>query len=359
MGRYYAEAQGEDEAVTHAIEDHYKPQGPNDLVPADPVSVAVALADKLDTLVGFWIVDEKPTGSKDPYALRRAAIGVIRLILENQIRINLLPIFDKAAELFPLEVCGEKNTEAFAAHLLSQRPDVGPPRSPRYFVTGDLLAFVADRLKVQLRDQGTRADLLDAVFSFGGQDDVLMVLRRVEALGRFLDTDDGMNLLAAYKRAVNIVRIEEKKDNISYTGPPDPKLYIQPEERALAHEIDFANSQASAAAAHEDFAGAMAAIAKLRPVVDAFFDEVLVNVDQPAVRANRLRLLNQIRQQRWRWRIFFQHRKLKRSPTRETTARTGREEGLFLTPGWWPRILARLARVARNTFSRNTSKDDR
>jgi glycyl-tRNA synthetase beta chain len=276
MGKYYAEEQGEDEAVAHAIEDHYKPQGPNDLVPADPVSVAVALADKLDTLVGFWFADEKPTGSKDPYALRRAGLGIIRLIISNELRI-------------PLKHCIR---EAWKEHASR---DTGATAQPDNFIA-DLIGFFADRLKVQLREQGARHDLVDAVFALAGQDDLLLIVRRVDALAKFLDTEDGKNLLAGYRRAVNIIRIEEKKDNASYTGTPDPQLYAQADERALAAGIDAARHEASAAVAREDFAGAMAAIAKLRPAVDAFFDKVTVNVDDPAVRANRLRLLNQIRE---------------------------------------------------------------
>jgi glycyl-tRNA synthetase beta chain len=276
MGRYYAEAQGEDEAVAHAIEDHYKPQGPNDLVPADAVSVAVALADKLDTLVGFWWIDEKPTGSKDPYALRRAALGIIRLITSNELRISLQ----------------HHIRDAWSGHATRA---AGNTAQPEHFAA-DLIAFFADRLKVQLREQGARHDLVDAVFALEAQDDLLLIVRRVGALAKFLDTDDGKNLLAGYKRAVNIIRIEEKKDNASYTGEPDPQLYRQAEERALASGIDAARQEASAAVAREDFAGAMAAIAKLRPAVDAFFEKVTVNVDDPAVRANRLKLLNQIRE---------------------------------------------------------------
>jgi glycyl-tRNA synthetase beta chain len=314
IGRYYAEQQGEDEAVAHAIEDHYKPQGPNDLVPADPVSVAVALADKLDLLVAFWAIDEKPTGSKDPYALRRAALGIVRLILENEIRIPLLmtleyvanswrgrnvrnlvrqledPISRAEAELETLKL--RKNIAAGEAIQLNVpfAGLLGPG------LEADLLSFFSERLRVYLRDRGARHDLVDAVFALADQDDLLLILRRVEALAKFLDTDDGKNLLAGYKRAVNIIRIEEKKDNASYTGAPDPQLYRQAEEWALAAGIDAARQEASAAVAGEDFAGAMAAVAKLRPAVDAFFDKVTVNVDEPAVRANRLKLLNQIRE---------------------------------------------------------------
>ena len=257
MGRYYAEAQDEDEAVAHAIEDHYKPKGPDDLVPSDPVSIAVALADKIDILTGFWKIDEKPTGSKDPYALRRAALGIIRIVLDNALRLSLTKIAG---------------------------------------VSADLLSFFADRLKVQLREQGARHDLVDAVFTLEGQDDLLMIVRRVDALGKFLDTDDGKNLLAGYKRATNIIRIEEKKDKRDYTGAPDAGRYQLPEEKALAEAIDVAKKEASAAVGKEDFAGAMRAMAKLRPRVDAFFDKVTVNVDDKAQRENRLKLLNEIRE---------------------------------------------------------------
>jgi glycyl-tRNA synthetase beta chain len=264
MGRYYAEAQNEDEAVAHACEDHYKPKGPDDLVPADPVSIAVALADKIDTLVGFWTIDEKPTGSKDPYALRRAALGVIRIAIDNKLRVPLKDVFLKA--------------------------------SKKFSAGSDLLAFFADRLKVQLREQGARHDLVDAVFSLSGQDDLLMIVRRVEALGKFLDSDDGKNLLAGYKRATNIIRIEEKKDKREYTDAPDVKRYQLPEEKALAEAIDVVKTEASAAVGKEDFAAAMRAMAKLRPRVDAFFDKVTVNVDDKPLRENRLKLLNEIRE---------------------------------------------------------------
>jgi len=264
MGKYYAEAQGEDEAVAHACEDHYKPKGPDDLVPADPVSIAVALADKIDTLVGFWAIDEKPTGSKDPYALRRAALGVIRIIVDNQIRLSLKLLFQKAV---------------------------------RKFTAGDdLLLFFADRLKVQLRDKGARHDLVDAVFALGGQDDLLLIVRRVEALGKFLATEDGKNLLASVKRASNILGIEEKKDKKTYAGTPDAKQLKDVEEKALADAIAIAKKDASAAVAKEDFAAAMSAMAKLRPFVDAFFEKVTVNVDDKALRENRLKLLNEIRE---------------------------------------------------------------
>jgi glycyl-tRNA synthetase beta chain len=295
MGKYYTLAQGEDASVAAASEEHYKPQGPADRVPTDPVSVAVALADKLYSLVGFWIIDEKPTGSKDPFALRRAALGVIRVICDNNIRLGLLTELDKVTAVFPPDLPGEQNTQAYAAHILSKKPDLGPERGPRYFVAWELLTFFADRLKVQLREQGARHDLVDAVFALEGQDDLLMVVRRVEALGKFLDTDDGKNLLAGTKRAANILRIEEKKDGKAYDGAPDAALYSLAEEKTLAKAIDQVRAEASAAVAKEDFAGAMSVIAELRPAVDAFFEHVKVNDGDPKVRENRLKLLNEIR----------------------------------------------------------------
>jgi glycyl-tRNA synthetase beta chain len=321
MGRYYAEAQGEDEAVAHAAEDHYKPKGPDDLVPGDPVSIAVALADKIDTLVGFWAIDEKPTGSKDPYALRRAALGVIRIVIENELRVPLRVLFwqhfgsvarDEALAraitlLHPLNeqiatisasdielavklevLVSEKAKEVAKPHLVQAHTYLRQ--------TYDLIAFFADRLKVQLREQGARHDLVDAVFALEGQDDLLMILRRVEALGKFLDSDDGKNLLAGVKRASNILRIEEKKDKREYEGAPDAKRYQLAEEKALAEAITAVKKEAAAAVGKEDFGAAMTAIAKLRPRVDAFFDKVTVNIDDKALRENRLRLLNEIRE---------------------------------------------------------------
>ena len=254
MGRYYARLEGLPEEIAAAAEEHYKPQGPTDTVPTAPVSVAVALADKLDTLVGFWAIDEKPTGSKDPYALRRAALGVVRLVLENGLTVKL----------------GE-------------------------FVEPDLLSFFADRLKVHLRESGARHDLVDAVFALPGQDDLLLVVKRVEALGRFLGTQDGKTLLAGTKRAANILRIEEKKDGVAYEGGVDMVLLHEPEERALAEAIAHLGPQIETALGAEDFEAAMALIATLRAPVDAFFDKVTVNAEDKALRANRLRLLADIR----------------------------------------------------------------
>jgi glycyl-tRNA synthetase beta chain len=280
MGKYYALAQGEDAAVANACEDHYKPKGPEDLVPADRVSIAVALADRLDTLVGFWAIDEKPTGSKDPYALRRAALGAIKLILSNALRLSLTGILRQAWGLQ-----ARSNIKASLNWEL---------------VVCDLLSFFAERLKIQLREQGARHDLVDAVFALQGQDDLVLVVRRVEALGRFLDTDDGRNLLAGYRRATNIIRIEEKKDAREYVGIPDPFLYRLDEERMLSTAIASVKTEAAAAVSREDFAAAMRAMARLRPYVDAFFDKVTVNVadgeDKRELRENRLRLLNEIRE---------------------------------------------------------------
>ena len=295
MGKYYAEAQGEDEGVAHAIEDHYKPKGPDDLVPSDPVSVAVALADKIDTLVGFWVIDEKPTGSKDPFALRRAALGVIRTVLDNSLRIKLVKISSPHFGYMDRHVNEHlhgKNMRGSGGVLTLTTPYNGVQADLRSI---DLLNFFADRLKVQLREQGARHDLVDAVFALEGQDDLFLIVRRVEALGKFLDTEDGKNLLAGYKRAANIIRIEEKRDGREYTGAPDVALYKQDEEKALAKAIDDAKSEAARAVEKEDFAAAMTAMAKLRPHVDAFFDKVTVNVDDAKLRENRLKLLNEIR----------------------------------------------------------------
>nr|WP_295836066.1 glycine--tRNA ligase subunit beta [uncultured Azospirillum sp.] len=272
MGRYYALGQGESADVANAIADHYKPLGPSDSCPTAPVSVAVALADKIDTLVGFFAIDEKPTGSKDPYALRRAALGVIRLVLENGLRVKLSEVF----------------TAAHGAYTVSGFAPAGS-------VGGDLMSFVADRLKVVLREQGVRHDLVDAVFALGGEDDLVRLLARVKALQDFVGSDEGANLLAAYKRASNIVRIEEKKDGRSYEGQIDISQLVTAEEQALYSALGEVNDVAEPYIAKEDFTGTMAALAKLRGPVDAFFDEVTVNAEDKDLRANRLRLLTQIR----------------------------------------------------------------
>ena len=268
MGRYYAAAQGADASVAAAIEEHYKPQGPNDRIPTDRVSVALGLADKIDTLSGFWAINEKPTGSKDPYALRRAALGVIRLVLENDLRLPLLYVI------------------RLAQSRLHKHANNGP----------DLLAFFADRLKVYLREKGARHDLIDAVFALEDQDDLLMIVKRVDALARFLDTDDGRSLLAGAKRAANILRAEEKKDGEgAFDEPANIEFISEYEERALKAAIDRASAETKERVKAEDFEGAMQALAKLRAPVDAFFDKVTVNADDPRLRKNRLQLLGELR----------------------------------------------------------------
>ncbi len=270
MGHKYALLQGEDAAVATALEDHYKPQGPSDRVPRDPVSVAVALADKIDTLVGFWAIDEKPTGSKDPYALRRAALGVIRLILENDIR----------AELKALIAQAEKPMASIEG-LASK--DVG----------ADLLSFFHDRFKVYLKDEGARHDAIDAVLS-ADADNLLLVARRLEALIVFINEEDGKNLLAGTKRAANILGAEEKKGTV-IADSVDAALFNNEEEKALFAAVQSAETKAAAAIAKEDFSAAMSAMAELRAPVDAFFDKVMVNDENEAIRANRLALLAKIR----------------------------------------------------------------
>ena len=378
MGRYYAQLQGEDASVARAIEEHYKPAGPSDRVPSDPVAVAVALADKIDTLVGFWAIGEKPTGSKDPYALRRAALGVIRLVLENRVRLSLLNLAYDSLRLFwdrvqvrpdhevqiPLFLDYMRETLRLPSHPGFVRPVQTPltfggrmynaaatAKYVSYWLgIEDLLSFFADRLKVHLREQGARHDLIDAVFALGtlpsplrggvgvggagqdaeesadapaadaagvppransmptpptpdpspqgggeGLDDLLMIVRRVEALGRLLDTEDGRNLLAGYRRAANILRIEEKKDSRAYDTAPDIHLLRQPEELELWEALVAEGEAAREAVAQENFEGAMLALSRLRPPVDAFFDKVTVNADDPALRENRLKLLNALR----------------------------------------------------------------
>ncbi len=379
MGARYAQLQGEDADVCAAIEEHYKPQGPADRVPTNPVAVTVALADKLDTLVGFWAIDEKPTGSKDPYALRRAALGVIRIVLENELRISLCSILRQTHERHLRQ---ERNALRLIARVDDERFSYLPtwedreawsttnadgdyefnpqrwglPENQRIFFFGgdissdnllslflsaggkqpgfsriqneafeygvlrtlpsDLLAFFIDRLKVYLRDKGARHDLIDAAIgaappsprlrgegrgegpSGDAPDDLLMITRRVEALAIFLDTDDGRNLLAGDKRAVNILRAEEKKETAgakAFSDAPDASLFAQDEERALASAIETAARDVRACVDGEDFEGAMRALARLRAPVDTFFTTVTVNDADPARRLNRLRLLNRLR----------------------------------------------------------------
>ena len=298
MGRYYALHDGEHPEVARAVAEHYSPLGPNDSCPSEPVSVAVALADKIDTLVGFWAIDEKPSGSKDPYALRRAALGVIRLIVENRLRLPLLDIFAAAAGL--LEGKLERAFAAdiakagmAAAHGRAGETRIELPKS-REQMLGELLGFFADRLKVALKDKGVRHDLVSAVFALGGEDDLVRLLERVRALEAFVEGDDGANLLVAYRRAANIVRIEEKKDKARFDGALDESRFCQDEEQSLFAALNDAAATARPALEAEEFGGAMAALAKLRQPVDAFFDKVTVNADDPALRENRLRLLSRI-----------------------------------------------------------------
>jgi glycyl-tRNA synthetase beta chain len=278
MGRYYALHQGEQPAVAEAIAEHYAPLGPSERCPSAPVSVALALADKIDTLVGFWAIGEKPTGSRDPYALRRAALGVIRLVVENGLRIPFHRLMELASfnynELQPGMLMG--------------------------FDPADLLEFFADRLKVALKEKGVRNDLIAAVFALKrenglGEDDFVRLLTRVDALAKFLASEDGVNLLTASKRAGNILRIEEKKDGRGYDEVPDASLLRLPEEFTLVEAMRDARDRTEAALKREAFAAAMAALARLREPVDEFFDKVTVNDDDASQRANRLRLLSRIR----------------------------------------------------------------
>ncbi|KAB2713730.1 glycyl-tRNA synthetase beta chain [Ochrobactrum intermedium] len=311
MGRKYALLQGESDAVAAAIEEHYKPQGPSDVVPKNPVSVAVALADKLDTLVGFWVIDEKPTGSKDPYALRRAALGVIRLLLSQEWKFPLLPLFHSAfaalkegqvqRKLREFEarlaaensgdVDGEQDVDnALASYEKQARAEAEASSEP---VLADLLSFFHDRFKVHLKEEGARYDAIDAVLS-PEADNLLLVARRLEALIVFINEEDGKNLLAGTKRAANILAAEEKKGT-KVADHVDPTLLREAEEKALFEAVTLASKDAEAAIAREDFNGAMLALAKLRGPVDTFFEKVLVNDEDENVRANRLALLDQIR----------------------------------------------------------------
>ncbi|MEQ1783598.1 MAG: glycine--tRNA ligase subunit beta [Hyphomonadaceae bacterium] len=286
MGRYYATLQGEPPAIADAVRDHYKPKGPGDAVPADPVSVAVALADKLDTLVGFWSKGIKPSGSGDPFGLRRAALGIIRVVLTTHARIKLGRLLQEIRLTFPLskdEAGGPVPSARDAARNALDASTVD-----------DLLAFFADRLKVHLREQGARHDLIDAVFALG-EDDLVLIVKRVEALSEFLAIEDGKNLLAGYKRAANILAIEEKKDGKSYSGQGKAVAGDPPEVDALVSALAKAAPEATSALEKVDFAGAMRALSKLRGPVDAFFDKVTVNADKADVRENRLKILSQIR----------------------------------------------------------------
>jgi glycyl-tRNA synthetase beta chain len=292
MGRYYAEAAGAKPEIARAIELHYKPKGPTDIVPkedeGDAVAIAVALADKLDTLVGFWAIDEKPTGSGDPYQLRRAALGVIRIVLENDLRLPLEKAIEAIETIY-------RNQGRFVE--IAKKPGESNEDHLRriWSARRGVIEFFADRLKVHLREKGARHDLIDAVFSLGGQDDLALIVKRVEALGEFLQTDDGANLLTGVKRAQNILSIEEKRDSTSYAGTYEVALLEDKKELALAAAIESVKQDTAAAIEVENFAGAMRALAELRAPVDAFFDHVTVNTDDPILRRNRLHLLSEIR----------------------------------------------------------------
>ena len=319
MGKYYAIAAGEDPAVAAAAAEHYSPLGPSDDVPTAPVSVAVALADKIDSLAGFWAIDEKPTGSKDPYALRRAAIGVIRTILQGSFRLRLESIvFDHLAlimgavagiqDLAPLGDLSDDAAESGLSDAIDNaiqeeadrrfkaRADELPfTRAEARSVAQDVIAFLADRLKVHLRDEGIRHDVIDAAFQLGGQDDLVLLVARIRALHTFVSTQEGADLLAGYKRAVNILEAEEKKDGVEYSLDPHPRLAETDAEKALFAALDAAEAAIGPALEAEDFAAAMTALSDLREPIDAFFETTVVNADAPMVRRNRLCLLHRIR----------------------------------------------------------------
>ena len=275
IGRYYAVAEGANEEVADAIAEHYSPVGPDDECPSKPVSVTLALADKFDTLAGFFGINEKPTGSRDPFALRRAALGIIRIILENNLRIPLSEIIAHADK----EYRDRGGSEVRAADELSS----------------DLLEFFADRLKVHLREKGVRHDLVTAVFALGGEDDLVRLVARAEALQEFLNTEDGENLLAGYRRATNIVKIEEKKDSREYSGSVIDDLLSEEAEKSLHEILDVSSAAATTDIGRENFTGAMGAMSSLRSPVDAFFENVTVNSEDQSQRVNRLNLLSRFR----------------------------------------------------------------
>lgn len=334
MGKYYAEAAGEDANVAEACETHYSPLGPSDDVPTEPVAVAVSLAEKVDILTGFWAIDEKPTGSKDPFALRRAALGVIRIVLfhQNHMKLHEVVIENYRAWLSRLEkmhaLCFKSTTGSIGTYPMSLQTKEPAEEDAFWWVklailhggdpldtnsseifdyslfakyqgteelADDLLAFFADRLKVHLRGEGVRHDVIDACFQLGGQDDLVLVVSRVKSLQSFVETEDGKNLLAGYKRATNILAAEEKKDGVEYTLDPNVKFASLPEETALFVGLDHAEHAIAPALEAEDFASAMSAMAALRAPIDAFFEKVTVNDDNDVVRRNRLCLLNRVK----------------------------------------------------------------
>ncbi len=292
MGGYYARAAGLPDAIAAACKAHYSPLGPSDEVPTEPVSVAVALADKIDTLAGFWAIDEKPTGSKDPFALRRAALGVTRLLLANGSRLSLLQLL-----LDPIRRCRASMVRA-GSFPAAEIPDLSNDRVEKecaLVLAGDLLAFFHDRLKVFLRDQGIRHDIIDAVLAMPGNDDLTLLVKRAEALSATLKTEDGANLIQGFKRANNILTQAEEKDGVEYSFGADPKFAEGPEETALFAALDRAEAAIAPAMKAEDFPAAMTAMAALRAPIDAFFTAVQINSDNAVIRRNRLNLLHRIR----------------------------------------------------------------
>ena len=280
IGRYYALHDGEDPAIAQAIADHYRPLGPEDSCPKAPDSIVVALADKIDTLVAFFGIELPPTGSRDPFALRRAALGIIRILIENSVRLPLKDALTKAAGVF----------------YRQRRASSWEDRVPSIYA--ELMTFIVDRLKVHLRERGVRHDLIAAAFAQVAttEDDLVRLLKRVDALAGFLASEDGGNLLTAFRRASNIVAIEERRDSRRYDGEIDPALLRQPEERVLCDRLAEVGDRSGTLLAREEFERAMAELARLRRPVDEFFDKVTVNCDEPALRENRLRLLSSIRQ---------------------------------------------------------------
>ena len=330
MGRYYALEAGFSAAIANAVAEHYAPLGPSDTVPTAPVSVAVSLAEKIDKLTGFWAIDEKPTGSKDPFALRRAALGVIRLVLSNDTELRLRSLVSVSYEKLALSLCergflfadvptggnystpdGEETPQTLTQKIRSQndlnnalsRGDVlfvnlggvSTVFPAVHEIAADLLSFFHDRLKVHLRDEGIRHDVIDACLAMDGADDLTLLVKRARALADFLKTDDGENLLQGFKRANNILTQAEEKDGVEYSFGADVKFAETDEERALFAALDAEGPRIDAAMQAEDFGAAMGALAQLRAPIDAFFEAVQVNADAQVVRRNRLNLLSRIR----------------------------------------------------------------
>jgi glycyl-tRNA synthetase beta chain len=289
MGQYYAKAAGHDDGVPEACLEHWQPLGPSDDVPTAPVSVAVALADKIDTLTGFWAIDEKPTGSKDPFALRRAALGVIRLVLENKVSTSILEILSAGAASHPSP---EKGSIEYAANQILVDEN---HQDPVWFISRDLLSFFHDRLKVFLKDKGIRHDIIDACIAMPGNDDLTLLVKRAEALAATLATDDGENLIQGFKRANNILMQAEEKDGVEYSYGADIKFAEDDAEKALFAALDAADAKIAPAMKEEDFSTAMTAMAALRAPIDAFFTDVQVNAESEILRRNRLNLLSRIR----------------------------------------------------------------